>query len=88
MSDWLLHHETSIRLGFFLIVLLAMMAWEWRRPRRSLILLRVRRWPANFGLIAVDTVVLRLLFPLLAVGTAQVTADKSWGCLLYTSRCV
>ncbi|MFZ1494175.1 MAG: sterol desaturase family protein [Candidatus Competibacter denitrificans] len=81
MSDWLLHHETSIRLGFFLIVLLAMMAWEWRRPRRSLSLLRVRRWPANFGLIAVDTVVLRLLFPLLAVGTAQVTADKSWGLL-------
>lgn len=81
MSDWLLHHETSVRLGFFLIVLLAMMAWEWRQPRRSLSLLRVRRWPANLGLIAVDTVVLRLLFPLLAVGTAQVTVDKSWGLL-------
>ena len=56
MNEWLLAHEPGIRLSCFLGVLLAMMAWEWQRPRRLLGVTRARRWPANLGLIAIDTV--------------------------------
>jgi sterol desaturase/sphingolipid hydroxylase (fatty acid hydroxylase superfamily) len=78
MTD-LLNHEPAIRLVCFLAVLLGMMLWEWRRPRRSPSLPRARRWPANLGIIVVDSVVLRLVFPILAVGVAGLAQTRGWG---------
>jgi len=75
----LLHHETAIRLGCFLAVLLLMALWEWRRPRRSLNLPRLRRWPANLGIVLVDSLVLRALMPILAVGAALEAQNHGWG---------
>ncbi|MFZ1828861.1 MAG: sterol desaturase family protein [Candidatus Competibacteraceae bacterium] len=75
----LLHHESIIRLGCFFTVLLAMMLWEWRRPRRTLSLPRTRRWPANLGIIVIDSLVLRLVFPLLAVSAAGLAEMRGWG---------
>ncbi len=69
MIDWL-RYEPVIRLSCFLGVLLAMMWWEWRQPRRTPNLPRTRRWPANLGIVVVDSIVLRLVFPVLAVGVA------------------
>ncbi len=78
MND-LLNHESAIRLGCFSLVLLLMMLWEWRQPRRTLNLPRGRRWPANLGIIVVDSVAVRLVFPVLAVGMAGLAADQGWG---------
>ncbi len=75
----LLHHESAIRLGCFLAVLVLMMLWEWRQPRRSPSLPRIRRWPANLGIIVVDSLVMRLVFPVLAVGAAGLAEAKGWG---------
>jgi sterol desaturase/sphingolipid hydroxylase (fatty acid hydroxylase superfamily) len=75
----LLNHEAAIRLGCFSLVLLLMILWEWRRPRRIPSLPRGRRWPANLGIIVVDSVVMRLVFPVLAVGMAGLAADQGWG---------
>ena len=77
----LLHHQSIIRLACFFAVLLAMMLWEWRKPRRALSLPRARRWPANLGIIVVDSIVLRLVFPVLAVGAAELAAARGWGLL-------
>jgi sterol desaturase/sphingolipid hydroxylase (fatty acid hydroxylase superfamily) len=78
MSD-LLRYEPALRLGCFFTVLLAMMLWEWRQPRRVLNLPRIRRWPANLGIIVVDSVVVRLVFPVLAVGAAGLAETRGWG---------
>ncbi|HPF57449.1 MAG TPA: sterol desaturase family protein [Candidatus Competibacteraceae bacterium] len=78
MTD-LLQHEIPFRLGCFFAVLLAMMLWEWRWPRRPLVLSRIRRWPANLGIIMVDSIVLRLVFPVLATGAAGLAAVNGWG---------
>ena len=78
MTD-LLPYEPIIRLSCFLGVLLAMMGWEWRWPRRTLSLSRARRWPANLGIILIDSGVLRWLFPVLAVGMAELAENRSWG---------
>ncbi len=75
----LLHHEALIRLSCFFTVLLAMMLWEQRQPRRTLSLPRTRRWPANLGIIVVDSIVLRLVFPILAVGVAGLAEARGWG---------
>jgi sterol desaturase/sphingolipid hydroxylase (fatty acid hydroxylase superfamily) len=78
MTD-LLRHESTIRLGCFLAVLLLMMLWEWHQPRRPLSLPRARRWPANLGIIVVDSLMVRLAFPVLAVGVAGAAEAKGWG---------
>jgi hypothetical protein len=78
MTD-LLAYEPAIRLGCFVAVLLALMGWEWWRPRRALHLPHSRRWIANLGIVAVDSAVLRLLFPALAIGVALVAETRGWG---------
>jgi len=78
MTD-LLAYEPAIRLGCFAAVLLAMMGWEWRRPRRALHLPRSRRWIANLGIVVVDSAALRLAFPVLAVGVALLAETEGWG---------
>ncbi len=78
MTD-LLHYEPIIRLSCFLGVLLAMRGWEWRWPHRTLSLSRARRWPANLAIILIDSGVLRWLFPVLAVGMAELAENRNWG---------
>jgi sterol desaturase/sphingolipid hydroxylase (fatty acid hydroxylase superfamily) len=78
MTD-LLQYEPAIRLGCFSAVLVLMMVWEWRLPRRALSLRRVQRWPGNLGIIVVDSVVVRLVFPVLAVGAAGLAQAHGWG---------
>ncbi len=79
MTDFLPHHESIIRLSCFLAVLLLMMLWEWRDPRRSLGWPRAQRWPANLSIVAVDSIVVRLVFPLVAVEAAGLAETHRWG---------
>ncbi|MBK8754361.1 MAG: sterol desaturase family protein [Candidatus Competibacteraceae bacterium] len=79
MTHLLLHYEPIIRLGGFATMLALMMLWEWRQPRRVLNLRRTQRWPANLGIIVVDSVVVRLVFPVLAVGVAGLAEARGWG---------
>jgi len=54
--------EPYLRLSVFLGVLLLMMLLEWLFPRRPE-QFRRRRWPANIGLVVVNTLLLRLILP-------------------------
>ncbi|WP_417617063.1 sterol desaturase family protein [Oceanisphaera sp.] len=75
----MLEHEPWIRLGCFAGVLLTMMLWEWRSPRRPQHLGRLRRWPHNLLLVVINTLLLRLFFPLAAVGAALLASEHGWG---------
>jgi sterol desaturase/sphingolipid hydroxylase (fatty acid hydroxylase superfamily) len=66
----LLAHETAIRFGIFAAVLAALALAEAISPARKRQFPREARWPANLLLTIIDTAMLRLLFPLLAVGVA------------------
>ena len=79
--EFLLRFESPIRLVCFIVVLLLMMIWEWRRPRRSIDLPRRRRWPANLGIVVVDSLTLRFFVPVLAVGAALEAEARGWGFL-------
>lgn len=74
----MLTHEAAIRLAAFGGVLLAMLAWEQLAPRRAPTAPTALRRANNLALVAVDTLLLRLLFPVLAVGLA-VQMDGSSG---------
>ena len=73
--------EPVIRLSCFLGVLVLMALWERLAPRRPQSIKRLLRWPNNLGLVVIDTLVVRLLFPLAAVGMAFLAQSKGWGLL-------
>lgn len=79
MSGKIFSHEPMIRLGIFIGILLAMALWEVVAPRRPQQYRRRQRWPHNLLLVALDTLAVRLLFPLAAVGTAVIVAERGWG---------
>ncbi len=81
MDSFILTHEPSLRLAAFLGVFVAMALWERRAPRRALTVSRLRRWGANLGLVLLNTALLRLVFPVAAVGLAATAASRGWGLL-------
>lgn len=81
MSDEILAHEPLIRLLAFLGVFLIIAASEAASPRRRRHVPRLLRWSNNLALVALDTAVLRIAFPILAVGAAMVATDQGWGIL-------
>ena len=81
MTDTILGHEAVIRSAVFLGVLGAMALWEVAAPRRRRDIPRLLRWSNNLALVVLDTLAVRLLFPVLAVGLALVTAERGWGLL-------
>ena len=78
-EDFVLSHEPTIRLGFFLGVFALVALWELAAPRRALVVSKARRWASNLGLVVLNTVMLRLLFPLAAVGVAAFCVQNGWG---------
>jgi sterol desaturase/sphingolipid hydroxylase (fatty acid hydroxylase superfamily) len=79
MTDLLLASEPLLRAGAFLSVLLIMVLWEIKAARRPQQTPRGKRWPANLSIVVLNTVVLRLVFPLAAVGAAVVANEHGWG---------
>lgn len=76
-SDWQL--EPWIRLGAFAGVLALLAVAELLAPRRQQLIRRAQRWPANLGLVALDTLLVRLIFPVAAVGAAVFAEERGWG---------
>jgi sterol desaturase/sphingolipid hydroxylase (fatty acid hydroxylase superfamily) len=58
-----------------------MALWECLTPRRAQAITRLLRWPNNLGLVVLNTLIVRLLFPFGAVGLAFVAQTKGWGLL-------
>ena len=79
MNDAVLPYEPMIRLGAFAGVFALMAVWELLAPRRHLEFRRGLRWPSNLGIVVVDTLVLRLVFPTAAVGLALFAETQGWG---------
>jgi sterol desaturase/sphingolipid hydroxylase (fatty acid hydroxylase superfamily) len=75
----LMTHEPLIRLAGFAGVIAAMALWEYWAPKRPLAVGRPSRWPGNLGVLAVDVVLVRILFPTAAVGVALVCEARGWG---------
>ena len=83
MTELIIQYETSIRLGFFLVILILMAIWEVLAPRRALTVSKLVRWTNNLGLVVLNTVMLRLIFPAAAVGMAVFASEQGWGVLNY-----
>jgi len=63
--------DILIRLGAFAGVLILMASWELLASRRRLATSKLRRWTANFVVVARNTIVVRLVFGTVSVGSHE-----------------
>lgn len=68
--QFITHHETNLRMLVFSLVFGVMAVWEVVAPRRVRAVSRAGRWPSNLGVLLLNVVVVRVLFPIAAVGVA------------------
>lgn len=85
VDEFILRHEGLIRVGFFLGIFAVMAWWEIIAPKRTLLVSKLRRWLSNIGIVALNTVLLRLIFPAAAIGATLFAAERGWGVLNYVS---
>lgn len=76
---FLIDNEVFLRLGFFTGIFLCMALWERIAPRRPLSQKRSTRWTNNLGLTGFNALLIFLVFPVAAVGTAVYAEEKGWG---------
>ncbi len=81
METLLLNNEALMRTGTFAVVLVSMIVLEYLLPKKNRTLPRANRWITNLGLVVIDSLVLRLAFPLLAIGLAVRASESGWGLL-------
>jgi sterol desaturase/sphingolipid hydroxylase (fatty acid hydroxylase superfamily) len=79
MTDALLDNEPLIRMGCFLFMLIGVALWEVAAPRRDTIISRWLRWSNNLGIVALNSIVVRLIFPTAAIGIAALAESRGWG---------
>jgi sterol desaturase/sphingolipid hydroxylase (fatty acid hydroxylase superfamily) len=79
MRDALLSYEQYIRLAAFCGVFAVAAVCELIGPQRTQTITRGWRWPNNLGLVVVDTVLVRILFPTTAVGLALIAKAHGLG---------
>ncbi|MDD5168409.1 MAG: sterol desaturase family protein [Syntrophales bacterium] len=74
-------NETTIRVLSFLGIFLVVAAFEVYAPRRQMTAPKSTRWFGNLSIHLVNTLLLRLIAPILPVAMAAVFALRGWGLL-------
>lgn len=83
VSEFIANNEVPIRLGFFVGIFVIVAFWELLAPKRALTVSKAVRWLNNIGIVVLNTIILRLLFPAAAVGVAAFVSAQGWGILNY-----
>lgn len=78
---WINDHAYALRLGAFFGVLALLLAAEFLWPRRPGPMRRRLRWVPNFAIVAIDSVLARLVLGLGAVGAAAWAQARGIGLL-------
>jgi len=81
MNEFFIQSESIIRLSVFLFVLLILTGLEYTFPKRSLLYSKTRRWFSNISLSVINTLFVKVVFPIAVVGAAVLASEKGWGLL-------
>lgn len=79
MTEFIQDNEPLIRLGCFFAVFVLMAGWEAVAPRRRRCASRRARWPSNLGIVALNTILARVVAPAGVVGMAIAAETQGWG---------
>ena len=78
-TQWITLHEGPFRLSIFLGLLIGLIALETIFPRKSRTQKRPHRWLTNLLMVVIDSIILRIVFPIIAVGFALKADALGWG---------
>ncbi len=73
----------TLRFGIFISVFVIVSIWEVVACRRQLVISKPRRWANNLGIIMLGSLLVKMVFPILALGVAAAAAQKGWGLFHY-----
>ena len=76
-----MNNEIIIRLSCFITIFCSLALWEFLHPRRSQTLSKKLRWFNNLTIALLDTVIVRLLIPIVPVSVALLAQEQGWGLL-------
>jgi len=79
--ETIIENEPAIRVAVFFGILILMALWELAAPRRRVEIPRLVRWSNNLGLVVLDSLLVRFVFPVVAVGLAVIAQENGWGLL-------
>ena len=74
-------NEIAIRIVFFFGVFFLIAIWELLAPRRQLTTSKKSRWFTNLAITLLNPLMVRLIFPILAVSMAVTAQKNGWGLL-------
>ena len=74
-------NEGIIRITLFLLTFIVIASWEKLRPKRLTDPQRISRWLTNLGLMLSNTLIVRIIFPMAAVGMALYAEQHQLGIL-------
>lgn len=83
MNNYFILNQSVVRLVCFLTVLIILAIVELIIPRRTLTVAKVYRWTNNLGLVLVNNLVLKFIFPVAAAGIALWAANNNIGIINY-----
>ncbi|MCW8916532.1 MAG: sterol desaturase family protein [Magnetovibrio sp.] len=81
IGESLLANEPVIRLSAFIGIFAIMALAELLQPRRQLTVSKGLRWFSNLGIVALNTAIARVIFPMAPVAFAFLCAENGWGVL-------
>ncbi len=79
IDEFVMSYEKEIRMGFFFGMLAVIGLWELIAPRRTLSVSKTVRWLNNLGLVFFNSFIIRLVFPVAAIGVAAAAQGNHWG---------
>jgi sterol desaturase/sphingolipid hydroxylase (fatty acid hydroxylase superfamily) len=79
MNMFIIDNEIYLRLAFFFAIFISVAIWEIVKPRKVLTTSKVNRWTVNLSITFIDALIVRLIFPMAAIGTALVAEEHNWG---------
>lgn len=72
-------NETYLRFFFFLSIFFIISILEYFIPRRGLLISKSKRWFNNIVLIIIDSLIIKIIFPIVAVGASLYANQKGIG---------
>ncbi len=81
MKEYILTNEAAIRAASFFGIFIVVALWELVGSRRKLSVSKGLGWINNLGIVFFNTLLLRFLVPLMAVGLAIMAEEENWGLL-------
>jgi sterol desaturase/sphingolipid hydroxylase (fatty acid hydroxylase superfamily) len=81
MLEYILSNESEVRIGAFAGLLVLFAGLEALLPKRQRMQKRLSRWFTNLSMVVISNLLVRLLFPIAAMGMAVYAAQKGWGLL-------